>query len=140
MRLFDSEAAAVNREDVLAVLEAGPQSTSAMATWLSQPSPIVHAALTAMARDELVVRVARTRAWALPSMVPPAARAVLVRTCSRTLRRPPARPASETVKADQAPSWWCDLPTREAFDAAASRELPRMQGSKMARKVMVTEG
>jgi hypothetical protein len=131
VRLFDAEAAAVNREDVLAVLEAGPQSTSALATWLSQPSPVVHAALTAMARDELVVRVARTRAWALPSMVPPGAREkLIVRTCSRKPLRQPKAPTS--VSADAAPSWWVGK-DRSAFTRAAAENLERMQGSKMAR-------
>jgi hypothetical protein len=138
MRLFDSEATVISRADVLAVLEAGPQSTGELSRWLQQPGPVVHAALVTMANDNLVVRVATTRAWALPEMVPSNARAVLVRFCSRKLRQP--RLASEIVKADDSPSWWCDLPTREAFDAAAARELPRMQGSKMANKVMVTEG
>jgi hypothetical protein len=137
MRLFDSDASAVDRGDVLAVLEAGPQSTGELARWLHQPGPVVHAALVAMSQDQLVVRSRRTRAWALPETIPPAERAVLiVRTCSRKPLRQPTAPAS--VPADIAPSWWVGL-GRSAFDAAAARELPRMQGSKMANKVLVTE-
>ncbi len=132
MRL-DVDVQGVNRSDLVALLEPGPQPVGALAEWLNQPPAIVRAALIAMAREQLVVQVGE--AWALAFMTAPAPRRL--RRWQRLPHQKPTLPANPPLSSASV-SWWLDLSWDE-FSAAARAQQPRMRASKMGRKASILE-
>ena len=134
MRLFASETHLISRDDLLALLEDGPKPTGVLATWLSQPTPRVHAALSEMGRDGLVKRVGLDHRWALASAAQPQPPKPVTRTPSAALRHPTDTPARIVVKTDESVSWWVGL-SREELTAGALARADQMRTSKEAKNV-----
>lgn len=134
MRLFASETHLIPREDVLALLEDGPKPTGVLATWLSQPTPRVHAALSEMGRAGLVKRVGLDHRWALISAAQPQPAKPIKRSTSAPLRHPTETPARIAVNPEESLSWWVGK-SREELGIAALARQAQMQASKESLKV-----
>jgi hypothetical protein len=103
-------------EDVIALLEPGPQTTRALADYLDAPIGDVRAALGRLERAEVIKLTGEwtRRRWALAEWEPP-----------KPIPKPPPAPA--------APGWWVHYAApdqREQFAAAARARDAAMQTDK----------
>jgi hypothetical protein len=116
-------------EELLALLEEGPQATAALAQWLQRPRLEVAHALRRMAGDGYVKQVGTAKQWALASFHPVSGRKP---TLDREAIRRPDRPSTVKGPTDQELSFWvgCD---RAELNRRIVQRQEAMRNSKAAR-------
>lgn len=109
----------------------GHPAVGALAEWLGQPRPLVHAALSEMGRLGLVQRASKhEHRWGLASAgrAQPA-KPVKPVTPAPALRHPTETPARIAVNPEESLSWWVGL-SRSELEVQAIARMEKMRSSK----------
>lgn len=137
MKMHRSDTDQVSIDDIVALLEDGPQETGKLAEWLGHPQARVVAACNGLVKAGTLQRLPHPdRRWALASFVAPASLLERIsasqRVDAKPLRQPQERPPSQSVPTGAPSSWWLSAGPN-GFTRTALDQLPRMHQSTFSR-------